>query len=93
MQFAVKLFPNKNRIVADFGTATTICPKLMNFQSCYEVRLCMESLEKHKLPSVNIVKPKHFSKVIDYPIYALLPDPFFGTATTSFAREMPIMNF
>ena len=23
---AVKLFPNKNRIVADFGTATTICP-------------------------------------------------------------------
>ena len=49
---AVKLFPNKNRIVADFGTATTICPInannefLVSLQEllCLLVRLCMESL-------------------------------------------------
>jgi type III pantothenate kinase len=61
---AVNLYPQQNIIVADFGTATTICP--ISAQKEYlggiiipGLRLAMESLQSNtaKLPQVSIVKP------------------------------------
>lgn len=58
------LFPNKNIIVADFGTATTIC--VINKEKEYlggsilaGIRMSMRALESQtaKLPSVEIKKP------------------------------------
>jgi type III pantothenate kinase len=61
---AIKLYPNQNVIVADFGTATTICPISANKEYLGGIilpgmRLCMESLQANtaKLPRVRIVKP------------------------------------
>ena len=62
---ATHLFPKKNLIVADFGTATTLC--VINKDNEYlgglivpGIRLNMESLEAKtaKLPSVEIIKTK-----------------------------------
>lgn len=60
---AVHAFPNKNLIVIDFGTATTLCA--INSKKCYlggailpGVRLSVDALAKNtaKLPSVEIVR-------------------------------------
>ncbi|MBV1876908.1 MAG: type III pantothenate kinase [Pseudomonadales bacterium] len=59
---AVKLFPNKNLIVADFGTATTLCAitrdkEFLGGNILPGVRLAMDALESKtaQLPSVEIV--------------------------------------
>ena len=59
---AVKLFPNRNLIVADFGTATTICAITKNKEFLGGniipgLKLSMEALEAKtaQLPSVEIV--------------------------------------
>jgi type III pantothenate kinase len=59
---AVKLFPNKNLIVADFGTATTLCAITKNKEFLGGniipgVRLSMDALESKtaQLPSVEII--------------------------------------
>lgn len=61
---AVNLFPNRNLIVADFGTATTICAiskdkEFLGGNIIPGVRLAMEALESRtaQLPSVEIVPP------------------------------------
>lgn len=61
---AVNLYPNQNVIVADFGTATTVCPVSANKEYLGGViipgiRLAMASLQENtaKLPCVKIVKP------------------------------------
>ena len=61
---AVKLFPGRNLIVADFGTATTICAitkdrEFLGGNIIPGVRLAMEALESRtaQLPSVEIVPP------------------------------------
>ncbi|MEM7099231.1 MAG: type III pantothenate kinase [Pseudomonadota bacterium] len=58
---AVKLFPNRNLIVVDFGTATTVCAvdkdaTFLGGNIMPGVRLAMETLEQKtaKLPSVEI---------------------------------------
>lgn len=58
---AIKLFPNKNLIVVDFGTATTVCAVskdrvFLGGNIMPGVRLAMETLEQRtaKLPSVEI---------------------------------------
>ena len=58
---AVKLFPNRNLIVVDFGTATTVCAvdkhaTFLGGNIMPGVRLAMETLEAKtaKLPSVEI---------------------------------------
>lgn len=58
---AVKLFPNRNLIVVDFGTATTVCAitrdrVFLGGNIMPGVRLAMETLEQRtaKLPSVEI---------------------------------------
>jgi len=62
---AVKLFPNRNLIVADFGTATTLCAITRNKEFLGGnilpgLRLAMDALESKtaQLPSVEIVPPK-----------------------------------
>lgn len=62
---AVDAYPNKNIIVADFGTATTFCAVSANKDYLGGViipglRLSMEALEAKtaKLPSVEILKPE-----------------------------------
>jgi type III pantothenate kinase len=62
---AMNFYPKKNVIIADFGTATTICPISANKEFLGGliipgIRLCMESLQTNtaKLPTVRIVKPK-----------------------------------
>jgi type III pantothenate kinase len=62
---AVKLYPNRNIIVADFGTATTLCAISRNREFIGGnivpgVNLSMEALEERtaQLPSVEIVPPK-----------------------------------
>ncbi len=62
---ATQMYPNQNLIVADFGTATTLCVITKNKDYLGGViipgiRICMESLEMKtaKLPSVEIIKPK-----------------------------------
>lgn len=62
---ATTMFPNKNIIVIDFGTATTICPTTANKEFLGGtiipgVRLAMESLQSNtaKLPTVQIIKPQ-----------------------------------
>lgn len=62
---AVKLFPNRNLIVADFGTATTLCAITKNKEFLGGnilpgMKLAMEALEAKtaQLPSVEIVPPK-----------------------------------
>ncbi len=61
---AAHLFPGKNHIIVDFGTATTVC--VINSEKEYlggvilaGLRLSMEALEAHtaKLPSVEFVAP------------------------------------
>lgn len=61
---AVKLFPGRNLIVADFGTATTLCAitkdrEFLGGNIIPGVRLAMEALESRtaQLPSVEIVPP------------------------------------
>jgi type III pantothenate kinase len=61
---AVTLFPGRNIIVADFGTATTICATSKNKEFLGGniipgVRLSMEALETRtaQLPSVEIIPP------------------------------------
>lgn len=61
---AVTLFPNKNLIVADFGTATTLCAITRNKEFLGGniipgVRLSMEALEERtaQLPAVEILPP------------------------------------
>ncbi len=61
---AISLFPNKNLIVADFGTATTICAitkerEFLGGNIIPGVRLAMEALEAKtaQLPSVEIRQP------------------------------------
>ncbi len=61
---AIKLFPGRNLIVADFGTATTICAitkhkEFLGGNIIPGVRLAMEALETRtaQLPSVEIVTP------------------------------------
>ncbi len=58
---AVKLFPNRNLVVVDFGTATTVCAidknaTFLGGNIMPGVRLAMETLEQKtaKLPSVEI---------------------------------------
>ena len=58
---AIKLFPNRNLIVVDFGTATTVCAvtkdaTFLGGNIMPGVRLAMETLEQKtaKLPSVEI---------------------------------------
>ncbi|MEM7001841.1 MAG: type III pantothenate kinase [Pseudomonadota bacterium] len=58
---AIKLFPNKNLVVVDFGTATTVCAVnkdrvFLGGNIMPGVRLAMETLEQRtaKLPSVEI---------------------------------------
>lgn len=62
---ATHTFPNKNLIIVDFGTATTICA--VSKEGCFlggniipGVRLSMETLEARtaKLPLVEIVRPE-----------------------------------
>ncbi len=62
---AVKLFPNRNLIVADFGTATTLCAITKNKEFLGGniipgLKLAMDALEAKtaQLPSVEIVPPK-----------------------------------
>lgn len=62
---AVKLFPNRNLIVIDFGTATTVCAvtkdrEFLGGNIMPGVRLAMETLEAKtaKLPSVEIKPAK-----------------------------------
>ncbi len=62
---AVKLFPNRNLIVVDFGTATTVCAitkdrTFLGGNIMPGVRLAMEALEAKtaKLPSVEIKPAK-----------------------------------
>ncbi len=64
---AITMFPNKNLIVADFGTATTICGisknrEFLGGNIIPGVRLAMEALEERtaQLPSVEI-KPTRFA--------------------------------
>lgn len=61
---AVTLFPNRNLLVADFGTATTLCAisrdrEFLGGNIIPGVRLAMEALESKtaQLPSVEIVPP------------------------------------
>ena len=61
---ATTLFPNQNLIIADFGTATTICAITRNKEFLGGnivpgVRLAMEALEERtaQLPAVEIVPP------------------------------------
>ncbi|XOV87246.1 MAG: type III pantothenate kinase [Pseudomonadota bacterium] len=61
---AISLFPGRNLIVADFGTATTLCAITRNKEFLGGniipgVRLSMEALESRtaQLPSVEIVPP------------------------------------
>jgi len=61
---AIKLFPNRNLIVADFGTATTLCAitkdrEFLGGNILPGVRLSMDALESRtaQLPSVEIVAP------------------------------------
>jgi type III pantothenate kinase len=61
---AIKLFPGRNLIVADFGTATTLCAitkhkEFLGGNIIPGVRLAMEALETRtaQLPSVEIVTP------------------------------------
>jgi type III pantothenate kinase len=61
---AVKLFPRRNLIVADFGTATTMCAitkdkEFLGGNIIPGVRLAMEALETKtaQLPSVEIIPP------------------------------------
>jgi type III pantothenate kinase len=61
---AIKLFPGRNLIVADFGTATTLCAitkhkEFLGGNIIPGVRLAMEALETRtaQLPSVEIVAP------------------------------------
>ena len=63
---ATKMFPNRNLIVADFGTATTMCAITKNKEFIGGniipgVRLSMEALEERtaQLPSVEILPPRH----------------------------------
>ena len=58
---AIKLFPNRNLVVVDFGTATTVCAVskdrvFLGGNIMPGVRLAMETLEQRtaKLPSVEI---------------------------------------
>jgi type III pantothenate kinase len=62
---AIETFPNKNIIVVDFGTATTVCA--IGKEKVYlggiifpGIKLCMESLSQNaaKLKAVDIVSPK-----------------------------------
>jgi type III pantothenate kinase len=62
---ATKIYPDKNIILIDFGTAVTFCA--LSKDKTYlggtilaGVRLCMEALETHaaKLPPVEIIRPK-----------------------------------
>ncbi len=62
---ATHLFPNKNLIVIDFGTATTFCAINKNKEYLGGVitaglKISMEALEERtsKLPSVEIVRPE-----------------------------------
>lgn len=62
---AAHLYPNKNLIVIDLGTATTFCAiskdkEYMGGSIVAGLRLCMEALESQtaKLPSVEIVATK-----------------------------------
>ena len=62
---AVKLYPERNIIVADFGTATTICAishkkEFLGGNIVPGVRLAMQALEERtsQLPSVEIVPPR-----------------------------------
>ena len=61
---AVNLYPGKNVVTIDFGTATAMCPVNANKEFLGGlimpgIRLCMESLQSNtaKLPTVKIVKP------------------------------------
>lgn len=61
---AVKLYPGRNLIVADFGTATTLCAttkdkEFLGGNIIPGVRLSMDALESRtaQLPSVEIVPP------------------------------------
>lgn len=61
---AVTMFPGKNMIVADFGTATTLCAitkdkEFLGGNIIPGVRLSMEALEERtaQLPAVEIVPP------------------------------------
>ena len=61
---AIKLFPRRNLIVADFGTATTLCAstkdkEFLGGNIIPGVRLAMEALETKtaQLPSVEIIPP------------------------------------
>ena len=63
---ATKMFPNRNLVVADFGTATTLCAITKNKEFLGGniipgVRLSMEALEERtaQLPSVEILPPRH----------------------------------
>ena len=63
---AITMFPKKNLIVADFGTATTLCAITKNKEFLGGniipgVRLSMEALEARtaQLPAVEIVPPRH----------------------------------
>ncbi len=62
---AVTMFPNRNLIVADFGTATTLCAisknkQFMGGNIIPGVRLAMEALEERtaQLPAVEILPPR-----------------------------------
>jgi type III pantothenate kinase len=62
---AIKLYPNRNLVVVDFGTATTICAitkdrEFLGGNIVPGVRLAMNALEEKtaQLPSVEIVPPK-----------------------------------
>lgn len=62
---AVTMFPNRNLIVADFGTATTLCAitkdkEFLGGNIIPGVRLSMEALEERtaQLPAVEILPPR-----------------------------------
>lgn len=62
---ATKMFPGRNLIVADFGTATTLCAisknkEFMGGNIIPGVRLSMEALEERtaQLPAVEILPPR-----------------------------------
>lgn len=62
---AVQLFPNKNLIIVDYGTATTFCvvsadKEYLGGMILPGFRISMEALESKtaKLPAVEIVKPQ-----------------------------------
>lgn len=62
---AITMFPNRNLIVADFGTATTLCAITKNKEFLGGniipgVRLSMEALEQRtaQLPAVEILPPR-----------------------------------